>query len=113
MSSQLLTPEEYVAMERVANHKSEYFAGEVFARAGAGERHVTIVSNLTYLFVSQFKGRPCKAYSSEMKVRVTAQKRAGEMCWKADPLDRSQSGSRQTSPINSCSGFRVDARPDI
>jgi Uma2 family endonuclease len=68
----LLSAEEYLAMERVADHRSEYFAGEVFAMAGGSEQHITIVSNLTYLFVSQFKGRPCKVYSSDMKVRVKA-----------------------------------------
>jgi Uma2 family endonuclease len=67
-----ITPEQYLAMERLADRKSEYFAGEVFAMAGASEQHITIVSNLTYLFVSQFKGRPCKTYSSEMKVLVAA-----------------------------------------
>jgi len=59
-------------MERGASHKSEYFAGEVFAMAGASEQHITIVSNLTYLFVSQFKARACKAYSNEMKICVAA-----------------------------------------
>lgn len=68
----LLSPETYLAMERVADYKSEYFAGEAFAMAGASEQHITIVSNLTFLFVSQFKGRPCKVYSSDMKVRVKA-----------------------------------------
>ena len=32
---QHLTPEEYLALERQAETKSEYFQGEVFAMAGA------------------------------------------------------------------------------
>jgi Uma2 family endonuclease len=40
-----LTPEEYLAIERKAEYKSEYFQGEMFAMAG-GRRHGLIVTNL-------------------------------------------------------------------
>ena len=66
-----LTPEEYLAIERKAECKSEYFNGEMFAMSGASERHVSIVANLTYLLVGQLRGRPCKAYASDMRVRVS------------------------------------------
>jgi hypothetical protein len=33
-----LLPQEYLALEREAAHKSEYFDGEIFAMAGAGKR---------------------------------------------------------------------------
>ena len=39
MSSQpttLLSPDEYLELERKAERKSEYFQGEMFAMAGAG-----------------------------------------------------------------------------
>jgi len=65
-------PEEYLEMERKAAYKSEYHDGEIFAMAGASESHISIVGNLMYLLVGQFKGRDCKAYSNDMKVRVTA-----------------------------------------
>ena len=68
----LFTPEEYLEMERKAAYKSEYHDGEIFAMAGASESHISIVGNLMYLLVGQFKGRDCKAYSNDMKVRVTA-----------------------------------------
>ena len=66
-----LTPEEYLALERTAEYKSEYFAGEIFAMAGASERHVSIVANTMYLLVGQLKGRPCKAYSNDMRLKVS------------------------------------------
>ncbi|MBI4640700.1 MAG: Uma2 family endonuclease [Candidatus Tectomicrobia bacterium] len=66
-----LTPEEYLAIERAAEYKSEYFAGEIFAMAGASERHVSIVANIIYLLVGQLKGRPCKAYSNDMRLKVS------------------------------------------
>ena len=65
-----LTPEEYLAIEREAEYKSEYFAGEIFAMAGASERHVSIVANTMYLLVGQLKGRSCKAYANDMRLKV-------------------------------------------
>jgi Uma2 family endonuclease len=66
-----LTPEEYLAIERKAEYKSEYFNGEMFAMAGASEPHVSIVANVMYLLVGQLRGRPCKAYSNDLRVRVS------------------------------------------
>ena len=66
-----LTPEEYLALERAAACKSEYYAGESFAMAGASERHVSIVANTMYLLVGQLKGRPCKAYANDMRLKVS------------------------------------------
>lgn len=65
-----LTPEEYLAIERKAEYKSEYFDGEIFAMAGASERHVIIVANTMFLLVGQLRGRSCKAYSSDLRVKV-------------------------------------------
>lgn len=65
-----LNPEEYLATERKAETKSEYFAGEVFLTAGASERHNLIVANLVGEFRAQFKKRPCKVYPSDMRVKI-------------------------------------------
>ncbi len=49
MSSQpkkLLTSAEYLVLERKAEFKSEYFASEMFAMAGASQRHNLIVANI-------------------------------------------------------------------
>ena len=67
-----LTAEEYLARERRAEIKSEYFNGRVFAMAGASETHNLIVANVLASLVSQLKGRPCKAYASDMRVRVSS-----------------------------------------
>ena len=67
-----ISPEDYLARERKAEYKSEYFNGEMFALAGASERHATIVVNVTYLLVGQLRGRPCKAYSNDLRVRVSS-----------------------------------------
>jgi hypothetical protein len=36
LAKTFLTPEEYLKIERQAEYKSEYFAGEIFAIAGGG-----------------------------------------------------------------------------
>jgi len=69
---QLLTPEEYLIIERKAETKSEYFAGEIFLMAGASERHNLIVANLVDEIRVQFKNRPCKVYPSDMRVKIQA-----------------------------------------
>lgn len=75
MSSQpklRLTPEEYLTLEREAEYKSEYFAGEVFATAGASARHVLIVTNVVRELGTQLRRRPCTVYASDLRVRVSA-----------------------------------------
>jgi len=75
MSVQLksfMTPQEYLAYEREAATKSEYYAGQLFALAGASKKHSAIVPNLLYLLVGQLKGRPCEVFSNDMRVKVSA-----------------------------------------
>jgi Uma2 family endonuclease len=65
-----LTEEEYLAIDRQAEFRSEYFAGEMFALAGASRRHNRIVTNLVVALDLQLRGRPCNVYSSDMRVKV-------------------------------------------
>jgi Uma2 family endonuclease len=65
-----LTPEQYLEIEREAEYKSEYLDGEMFAMAGAGEAHTLLVANLMRGFGNQFRLRPCRVYSNDMRVRV-------------------------------------------
>jgi Uma2 family endonuclease len=65
-----LTEEEYLEIERKAEYKSEYFAGEMFAMAGAKEAHNQIVWNMGGILYQQFRSRPCRGYSNDMRVRV-------------------------------------------
>ncbi|HLH19020.1 MAG TPA: Uma2 family endonuclease [Bryobacteraceae bacterium] len=67
-----LSEEEYLAIERKAPYKSEYYRGEIFAMAGAGEPHNLLASNLILRLGQQFLGRPCRVYGSDMRVHVPA-----------------------------------------
>ena len=67
-----LTPEEYLALERQAETKSEYFNGEVFAMVGASRKHNLIAGNIFGELRQQLKEKPCEAYTSDMRVRIPA-----------------------------------------
>jgi Uma2 family endonuclease len=66
----LLTEEEYLAIERAAPYKSEYYQGEMFAMAGAREPNNLLAANLLALLHQQFRGRPCRVYQSDMRVNI-------------------------------------------
>ncbi|MGA9998395.1 MAG: Uma2 family endonuclease [Pyrinomonadaceae bacterium] len=75
MSSQpktFITPEEYLALERAAETKSEYFNGEVFAMVGASRKHNLIATNIIIELGRQLKGKPCETYTNDMRVKIPA-----------------------------------------
>jgi len=67
-----LTPEQYLALERTAAYKSEYFRGEVFAMAGASPTHVLIVANIVAVLHGQLRQRPCTVYATELRLKIHA-----------------------------------------
>src|SRR5712692_10164216 len=68
---QRVTPEEYLARERDAEHKSEYFDGEIFAMAGGSPQHSAIIFNVNGLLFPQLRGGPCRGFNSDMRVKVS------------------------------------------
>lgn len=67
-----VAPEDYLALERQAEYKSEYFDGEIFAMTGASEEHNLITLNVASELRAQLKKRDCKTYSNDMRVKVPA-----------------------------------------
>src|SRR3954467_11172233 len=55
-----LTPEEYLAIERQAEIRSEYLDGEMFAMAGGSREHNLIVTNIVRELSLHLKKRPCE-----------------------------------------------------
>lgn len=74
MSSAVIEPrytaEEYLALERKAEEKSEYVNGHIIAMSGASRQHNIIAANISREISSQLRGRPCESYISDMRVRV-------------------------------------------
>ena len=63
------TPEEYLALERKAEFKSEYYDGRIYAMAGASDPHNVIAGNVITELNIGLKGKPCKPRPSDAKVR--------------------------------------------
>ena len=73
MSQQILTdvsPDEYLRLERQAEYKNEYLNGEIFAMSGASEAHNLATGNIFGELRQQLKDRQCRAYMSDMRVKV-------------------------------------------
>jgi Uma2 family endonuclease len=64
------TVEQYLALERKADSKSEFWNGFIIAMAGGSREHNVIAGNLHGEIRSQLKGRSREVYFSDMRVRV-------------------------------------------
>lgn len=65
-----VTPEEYLAGENHTDVKHEYDNGYVLAMVGASRAHNQIALALAATIQRHLKGTPCRAYISDMKVRI-------------------------------------------
>ena len=73
-----LTVAEYLAIERRAEFKCEFYDGEMFAMAGASFAHNRVTENLSGELYGRLKGGPCQAFSSDLRVRI---ERTGLYCY--------------------------------
>lgn len=64
----LCTPEEYLERERAAPHKSEYYAGEIFAMAGASPSHNLLVAGIIAALGARLRGTPCATFASDLRI---------------------------------------------
>jgi Uma2 family endonuclease len=63
------TEEQYLKIEREAEEKHEYVDGQIYAMAGETEAHNTICVNLTREVSLRLKGKPCRVFAKDIKVR--------------------------------------------
>jgi Uma2 family endonuclease len=67
-----LSESQYLALERAAEFKSEFYDGEMFAMAGGSPRHCLIASNLIRELGNRLRGRPCVVFTSDLRIKVEA-----------------------------------------
>jgi Uma2 family endonuclease len=72
------TPQEYYALEREAEYKSDYYQGEIFNMSGGTANHSLISTNLAGEIRNRLKGKPCRAYESNLRLNVL---RTGLRCY--------------------------------
>lgn len=65
-----MSMDDYLLWEETQSDKHEFVAGEVFAMVGARREHVTVALNIAALLKDHLRGGPCRAYISDMKVKV-------------------------------------------
>ena len=73
-----LTATEYLAIERRADFKSEFFDGEMFAVAGASRFHNFVNENLSTEVGAKLKGSRCRTLSRDQRVWI---ERTGLYCY--------------------------------
>lgn len=67
-----MTVEDYLSFEERSQTRHEFVDGRVFVVESSTRRHNLIAGNLYALLRAAVKGGPCKAYMSDVKVRVEA-----------------------------------------
>ena len=65
-----ISVDEYLEGEKTSPVKHEYVHGRVFALAGASDKHVRIVINLTKRLDDASQQKGCWLYTTDMKVRI-------------------------------------------
>ena len=68
----LLSPAEYLAGERASSVRHEFFAGELFAMAGASWEHSLIKDNLARELGNRLLDGDCRVVTSDLRVKVDA-----------------------------------------
>ncbi len=66
-----ITPEEYLAADRAADFKSEYYDGLMYAMASGKAVHSAIIWNVTAGLHQALRERPCIVYPTELRLRVS------------------------------------------
>ena len=65
-----LRPEEYLAIERAAAVRSEYYNGWMYARSGSSHAHAIIIANLSRRLGNALADRDCLITASDLRIRV-------------------------------------------
>lgn len=62
--------EEYAELEKFSEERLEFFEGNVWSMAGASDVHEDIVINTATELKNKLRGRNCKVYGSNLRVKV-------------------------------------------
>ncbi len=67
-----MSASDFLTWDVTVTERHEFVDGEVFARAGAEDRHVTVALNVAMALRQHLRGTPCRTYMSDMKLHVAA-----------------------------------------
>lgn len=66
----LYTPAEYLARERAAETKSEYYDGKIVMMAGGTMNHSLVSGNVHTLLNNALDSKPCVVFNSDMRLQL-------------------------------------------
>lgn len=66
----IYTLEEYAELEKSSEERYEFYDGNVWSMAGASSKHEDIVMNTGTELKNKLRGRGCKVYGSNLRVKV-------------------------------------------
>lgn len=69
---QLISFAEYLRIETMNPLRHEWLDGAVWAMAGGTPEHSAIAVNITTLLSNQLRGKPCRVFGSDLRIRVRA-----------------------------------------
>lgn len=61
---------EYLELEAGSELRYEFFDGAVYAMSGGSPDHSRLAANVIALLTAQLAGKPCQAFTSDLRVRV-------------------------------------------
>lgn len=67
---QRFTFEEYLILEETSRARHEFLGGHVWAMAGGTPEHGAVAANVIVLLGNQLRDRPCRVFTSDVRVRV-------------------------------------------
>ena len=70
------TYQEYLDLEAASQERHIFWDGEIFAMAGATVKHYTVESNLHGLLFTALRGRSCRPYTGNRRLRAMDSERA-------------------------------------
>jgi len=66
----MISISDYLAGEELGGVRHEYLGGIVHAMAGGSNRHNVIASNAVAFLLMRLRGKPCRPFNSDTKVRI-------------------------------------------
>src|SRR6202035_5436913 len=66
-----LSEEQYLAIERAAEFKSEFMDGVMYAMSGGTMRHSALARNILMEMHAMVRGGECQTFGSDLRVRVS------------------------------------------
>lgn len=69
-TKRVFSPSEYLAMEEVADGKSEYFRGRILTMSGGPPDHSSVAVNLIGALGTRLAAKPCRVFNSDMRLHI-------------------------------------------